>query len=119
MRLRSPAEAHQDEGAITAEFAVALPAVIGVLALCLAAVSAFSTHTILVSLSSDSARGWARGQPWSQVQERAEGLRPGILVAGNETERERCVTLSMPLRLGSWIQLGLQIEETSCAPREP
>lgn len=98
---------------------MALPAVIGVLALCIAAVSAVSTHTVLTSLAIDSARGWAREQPWSQVQERAEGLRPGILVAGTETERERCVTLSTPLRLGSWIQLGLQIEETACAPREP
>lgn len=134
--MRSPLRA--DDGAITAEFAVALPAVVGVLALCLSAVGAVSTHTVLTSLAVDSARAWARGESWGQVQEMVSRHQPRASMEGTETAPretmagsygggggvglavgERCVTLSMPMRLGSWIELGVLIEETACAPIEP
>lgn len=143
MRLRSLAdprgaiaEARDGEtGAVTAEFAVALPAVVGVLALCLGAVGAVSTHTILTSVAVDSARVWARGESWDAVQASVALRQPAATAVGTETGGaggdvsrdgtatfalgERCVSLSMPLRLGSWIELGIVIEETACAPIEP
>ena len=131
MRSRSPA----DDGAITAEFAVALPAVVGVLALCLGAIGAVSSHTLLTSLAVDSARAWARGEAWGDVQELVSRRQPQARAVGHEmvtstafsesnevesfTLGERCVSLSMPLRLGSWIELDVLIEETACAPIEP
>lgn len=116
-----------ETGAVTAEFAVALPAVVGVLALCLGAVGAVSAHTILTSLAVDSARVWARGETWDAVEARVVSRQPQASAVGTERHGvgagigmgERCVSLSMPLRLGSWIQLGVTIEETACAPIEP
>ena len=106
---------------------MALPAVVGVLALCLGAVGAVSTHTILTSLAVDSARVWARGESWEAVQARVRARQPQATAVGTERPGvgvgmgmgERCVSLSMPMRLGSWIQLGVVIEETACAPIEP
>lgn len=115
MRSRLPA----DQGAITAEFAVALPAVVGVLALCLGAVGAVSTHTLLTSLAVDSARGWARGESWAQVQARVASQQPLAVVTAFETATDRCVSLRMPLRFGTWIDVGIVIQESACAPVEP
>ncbi len=105
---------------------MALPAVVGVLALCLSAVGAVSSHTILTSLAVDSARAWARGESWSAVQSAATRRQPQAIAVGTEdggvgagAMGERCVSLSMPLKLGSWIELGVVIEETACAPIEP
>ena len=123
MRSRSRANPRGDDGAITAEFAVALPAVVGVLALCLSAVGAVSTHTVLTALAVESARAWARGESWDAVQ--ASVARRQLAATATGTERsgatlgERCVTLAMPLRLGSWMELGVLLEETACAPIEP
>jgi hypothetical protein len=112
-----------ETGAVTAEFAVALPAVVAVLALCLGAVGAVSTHTTLTSLAVDSARVWARGESWETVQARVRARQPQATAVGTESTGfslgERCVSLSMPMRLGSWIELGVVIEETACAPIEP
>ena len=130
----SGAQSGAESGAVTAEFAIALPAVVGVLALCLSAVGAVSTHTLLTSLAVDSARGWARGESWGDVQSMvarrspratAVGIEMGASVAGDGglgsgiAMGERCVTLSMPMTLGSWIELGVVIEESVCAPIEP
>lgn len=117
-------ETATDTGAVTAEFAVALPTVVGVLALCLGAVGAVSTHTILTSLAVDSARAWARGEPWAQVQQMVSRHQPratavGVERSGDLSMGERCVSLSVPMSLGSWIELGVVIEETACAPIEP
>lgn len=114
-----PSRLPADHGSVTAEFAVALPAVIGVLALCLCAVSAVSTHVTLTSLAVDAARGWARGQSWGDVEALVGAVRPEALVRGTDEGNQRCVGLSTPLQLGSWIRLGIDIEETACAPIEP
>jgi len=98
---------------------VALPAVVGVLALCLSAVGAVSTHTILTALAVDSARAWARGQSWEELQTKVARQQPNAGAVGTERGNDRCVTLAMPLRLGSWIELGVLLEETACAPIEP
>lgn len=124
MRSRSPADTSTDGGAVTAEFAVALPAVVGVLALCLSAVSAVSTHAVLTSLAVDSARAWARGETWSDVKamvarQKPQAIALGTEAAGDFSMGERCVTLSMPMTLGSWIELGIIIQEKACAPLEP
>jgi hypothetical protein len=120
VRSRSRAETSTEGGSVTAEFAVALPAVVGVLALCLSAVSAVSTHTILTSLAMDSARAWARGETWHEVTSMVARRQPraialGTEAAGDFSRAERCVTLSMPMKLGSWIELGITLEEKACA----
>lgn len=50
-----------ERGSVTAEFAVVLPAVIVVLALCVGAVAATAQYTRLVDAAADSARALGRG----------------------------------------------------------
>ena len=90
--------------------------------MCLGAVGAVSTHTVRTSLAVDSARVWARGESWAAVQASVEARQPEASAVGTERPGmgmgERCVSLTMPLRLGSWIELGVTIDETACAPIE-
>ena len=58
----------RDEGAVTAEFAVALPAVIAVLALCLSAAAVGIAQSRLEESSRVAARAFARGDPSINLQ---------------------------------------------------
>ncbi len=66
----------RDEGAVTAEFAVALPAVIAVLALCLSAVGIAQSR--LEESSRVAARAFARGDNLAAVQHEVSRIDPSI-----------------------------------------
>ena len=66
----------RDEGAVTAEFAVALPAVIAVLALCLSAAGIAQSR--LEESSRVAARAFARGDNLAAVQHEVSRIDPSI-----------------------------------------
>ena len=68
----------RDEGAVTAEFAVALPAVIAVLALCLSAAAVGIAQSRLEESSRVAARAFARGDNLAAVQHEVSRIDPSI-----------------------------------------
>jgi hypothetical protein len=71
--VRSPSAG--DRGAVTAELAAAMPAVLLVLAVCLGALTALGQQAILADIAAQGARAEARGQPASTV---LAGAPPGL-----------------------------------------
>src|SRR3954462_14865001 len=76
-----------DSGAVAAELAAAMPAVILVLALCLGALQALTQRAVLTDAAAQSARALARGDA-------APRLPGGVTAAQERDGDELCVTLS-------------------------
>lgn len=111
MRWAPPAD---DRGSAAAEFAVALPAVALVLAVCLGAVGASSQQLRLQDAAADAARALGRGESVGAAAARAASAAPGAALA-HETRRELvCVRLTAAARGPAGIS-GLRLEASSCA----
>jgi Flp pilus assembly protein TadG len=111
MRSRS---AGDDRGSITAEFAVAVPAVLLVLATMLGGVQAAGLQLRLQDAAADAARSLGRGEDAAAVAGRAAEQ-----VTGAELERHAqgeliCVRLTAAPS-GAAAVLGLRLAATSCA----
>lgn len=111
MRSPSPAE---DEGAVAAEFAVALPAVALVLAVCVGAVGVGSQQLRLQDAAADAARGLGRGESMSAVQGRASQAAPGSVLADWSSGELVCARLTVAAR-GPAAVAGLRLVAESCA----
>ena len=101
--------ADRDVGGVTAEFAVALPAVVLVLAACLGAVQLVATDVRVQDAAAQAARAYGRGeQPGSEIA----GL-PHAQVSHRTSDGLECATVSVPARaLGA---IAVRLEATSCA----
>jgi Flp pilus assembly protein TadG len=98
-----------DRGSVVAEFAVALPAVVLVLAIGVGALAAGSRQVRLQDAAADAARLGARGEPAARVHAAVTGAVPGA-TAGIQTRGDLlCVTASAPA------VLGLRITADACA----
>ena len=102
-----------DGGAVAAEFAVALPAVVLTLALGLGALATAELQVRLQDAAADAARLVARGEP----DGRADAVvADAVQDAGAHIERRRelvCVTASATVRAGGLLPLTLRA--SSCA----
>lgn len=107
MRSRYPAE-RAERGSITAEFAIALPAVAIVLAGCLAGVQVAGQQLRLQDAAAATARSLARGDG-SGVAAR---LVPGVGVGRWANGDLVCATLTV----GAAGIPGLTLKASSCAP---
>jgi hypothetical protein len=96
-----------DRGSVTAEFAIALPALMVVLACCLAGLQVAGTQLRLQDAAAAAARSLARGEPASI----AARLMPGAAVSRHSEGDLVCATLSA--QASGLIPLALQA--TSCA----
>jgi hypothetical protein len=100
---------------VTAEFAVALPAVIVVLACCLGAVQVASQQVRLSDAAADAARTLARGDDVGVAAARARQV-AGPAELSTETSGDFiCVTLSAPARFGPATWTGVRIRASGCA----
>ena len=98
-----------DRGAVVAEFAVALPAVVLVVLLGVGALSASARQVRLQDATADAARLAARGETVSRVQAAAAAAGPGTNVAVHERGDLVCVTATASALL------GLTLTASSCA----
>ena len=106
----------RDEGAVTAEFAVALPAVIAVLALCLSAAAVGIAQSRLEESSRVAARAFARGDNLAAVQHEVSRIDPSInlqVQTVEETSGARQVRVQMERAAPGVIGSG------SCRPPRP
>jgi hypothetical protein len=111
MRSRSAAD---DTGAAAAEFAVALPAVALVLAVCVAAVGIGSQQLRLQDAAADAARGLGRGEAVGVVAARAARAVPGASLAVTRDADLVCARLTAAAR-GPTSLAGLTLEAGGCA----
>lgn len=99
-----------EEGSAAAEFAVVLPAVVVVLALCLGSVSASAQYVRLVDAAADAARSAARGDDAAVPVGRVHA---GAAVSTSEDDGLVCVSVRAELRPLPAVALPVSI--TSCA----
>lgn len=95
----------RDDGSVTAEFAVALPAVAVVLAACLLGLQVAGTQLRLQDAAALAARALARGDPPGS----AVGLVAGAALSEGRDGALVCATLTAPSAL------GLTVSATGCS----
>jgi len=100
---------------VTAEFAVVLPGVLLVLALCLSAVNVIGQQIALGSLASSGARMLARGDDPGTVRARVASAAPGTSLAQSSDGAFVCIALERVARFGP-VGLGaLVLSARACA----
>jgi Flp pilus assembly protein TadG len=97
---------------VTAEFAVALPAIALVLAACLASVQLVGRHVRLTDAAADAARALGRGESRAEAQAIADRVSSGATLAVVEDDPFVCVTLSAP---GAGLLAAVELHAESCA----
>jgi hypothetical protein len=111
MRSRRAAD---DAGAVAAEFAVALPAVALVLAVCVGAIGVGSQQLRLQDAAADAARGLGRAESASEVAARAARVAAGATIESWGSGDLVCVRLTAAAR-GPLAVAGLRLAAESCA----
>lgn len=104
-----------DSGSVTAEFAVALPAVVLVLACCLGAVQVVAQQVRMTDAAADAARSLARGDDPARA---ARLVRHSLGSAELQTHRSGeflCAQVTAPSAFAPFAVLGLTLEARSCA----
>lgn len=103
-----------DRGAVAAEFAVAIPAVVLVLTMCIGAVVSASAYVRVQDAAGEAARLSARG----------DAPDPALSIAGSGASLDtwdsgefRCVRVSAPLILAG-LTISVRAEGESCALRD-
>jgi len=109
--MRSTTEA--ERGSVTAEFATVVPAVVLVLACCLASVQLAGQQLQLQDAAADAARSLARGGSASGALGHVSV--PGVRLAQSRSGDVLCVTLSARSRVPLGTLLGVTLRARSCA----
>ena len=109
MRSRS---ADGDRGSVTAEFAVALPAIALVLAACLASVQLVAVQVRLTDAAADAARALGRGESEASAGAIADRITGGSALAVSVEEPFVCATLSAA---GAGLLAAIELRAQSCA----
>ncbi len=99
-----------ERGSVTAEFAVALPALVLVLAACLSGIAVTGQQLRLQDAAALAARTLARGSPPEPLVAR---LLPGARVSSEADGDLACVTLTLSVRVTALLPLTLTAR--SCA----
>lgn len=107
-----------EQGSISAEFALVMPAVLVLLALCLGVLAAGTTRGRLWDVAGQSARSFARGDPEESVAAQARTLLPGVAVSLAGQENLVCATAGIPVSGVVGHFLPLQLEARVCTLRE-
>jgi len=104
----------RDDGSVVAEFAIALPAVMVVLALLIGGVQVGGTRLRAQDAAADAARSWARGDSGAVVAARVQRQVPGAQVTRSVRADLVCATVrARPA--GALGRAGLTVSATSCA----
>jgi Flp pilus assembly protein TadG len=124
MRWRFPSEAAAPEvfghsargsserGSVSAEFALAMPAVVIVLVLCLSGIQVAALQIRLQDAAGLAARSLARDDDDASL--RAAGLVPGATLSAYATGELQCAQVSAPAS-GALAITGMRLTASSCA----
>lgn len=97
---------------MTAEFAVALPAIVLVLAVCLASVQLVAQQVRLADAAADAARALGRGESEGVARSIADRVSGGSRLASWTEEPFVCVELSAD---GAGLLSAIELRAESCA----
>jgi Flp pilus assembly protein TadG len=100
---------------VTAEFAIALPGVVMVLACCLSALQVSTQQLRLHDAAASAARSIARGEDAGAAAARASRMVSGARLASRSDDDLLCVTLSAPSAALAASILGLTLHASSCS----
>jgi Flp pilus assembly protein TadG len=103
-----------DRGSATAEFALAFPAVLGVVALLLGGVQIAGLQVRAQDAAADAARGLGRGDSAAVVAARLERQLPGAALSSWADGDLRCVRVEV-VPSGPVAMLGLRARAGACA----
>lgn len=103
-----------DRGSATAEFALAFPAVLGVVALLLGGVQVAALQVRAQDAAADAARGLGRGDSAAEVATRLERQVPGASLSSWVDGDLRCVRVEVA-PAGAAAVLGLRARAGACA----
>jgi len=103
-----------DRGSVTAEFAVALPAVLLLLTLLLGAVRLAGLQLVAQDAAADAARSLGRGDGADAVRARLERQLPGARLSSSSDDGLVCASVEAPTS-GPAALLGLRPAARSCA----
>jgi hypothetical protein len=103
-----------ERGSVVAEFAVAMPAVMLVLALLLGGIQLAALELRAQDAAADAARSWARGESGSVVRGHLARQLPGASVARSTRGDLVCATVRVAGR-GPSARLGVSVAASSCA----
>jgi Flp pilus assembly protein TadG len=102
-------------GSVTAEFAVALPAVIVVLACCLGAIGVASQQVRLSDAAADAARTLARGDPVAVAASRVRQVAGQAQMTTSSSGDFVCVELTADAGIGPATLVGVRLRASGCA----
>lgn len=105
-----------DEGTVTAEFALLLPVVVTVLVLAIGALSLVNMQIGTTVFLGEWARTVARKADTSSVLTQIQGLRPGAQVNVIASDEVICLKLSEPVTVPLWSLLIPRLDVSSCVP---
>ena len=107
--------AEGERGSVTAEFAMVLPAVILVLACCLASVQLAGQQVRLQDAAADAARAISRGDSAGAAASRAAAAVPGATLATSTRGDMVCAHLTTRSSSPLGTILGVRLSASSCA----
>ena len=102
---------HSDRGSASAEFAVALPAIVAVIAIGAAALTVGSTHVRLQDAAADAARLASRGEPERAAGVVASSVAGAAAAIGSDGDLV-CVTATAEVRIAA---IAVPVVARSCA----
>jgi hypothetical protein len=117
MLLRTNKRLSGDEGAVTAELAVVLPAVLMILATSLSSVSAQVERMRLISVAAGLARAVARGEQPEQVSRVFRDQLVGRKVTFSTSGQFACVEVVAQVELLGLAGLPLRLADRECQRR--
>lgn len=114
MTARGMTRRHSERGSATAEFALAFPAALGVVALLLGGVQVAGLQVRVQDAAADAARGLGRGDAPSAVASRLQQQVPGAGYSSWPDGELRCVRVEAA-PAGPAAVLGLRARAEACA----
>lgn len=115
---RPPARA--DRGMVTAELAVALPALVVVVAAALGGIAAMTAQVRCADAAATAARLAGRGEPAAVVAAATTAAAPGATLHLSWSAATVTATVTRRVRgPGALGRVGVTVSESSIAPREP
>lgn len=117
--VAGPAGSARDAGMVTAELAVALPALVLVLALALGVLAVGTTRLRCADAARVAVRLAARGEPPATVRAAAAGVAGDVTVRVSGTAGTVTVEVSRPVRVPAHWLPGVVVTERATEAREP